>query len=137
MERSFVPNKRVVPVVPVSSGRRAAASQPIRNQPGTAAMEGMPRPALRGGRFMPPPGAGSFGPKVPALAVAAPAGALVTLLGFYIALHTSFAGEMLKLYGQVPFQVVAPFAIIVPLACFSPASRGNFSGRLRRGHGYC
>lgn len=48
--------------------------------------------------------------------VAAPAGALVALLGFYIMLHTGDGGEVLKIFLHVPFPVVAIFALVVPVA---------------------
>src|ERR1700742_203013 len=44
--------------------------------------------------------------------VAAPAGTTLALLAFYIFLHTSFAGEILKVYLHVPFPVVGIFAVL-------------------------
>jgi hypothetical protein len=46
---------------------------------------------------------------------AGPAGAVIGLLGFYIALHTGYAGEILKVFLHVPFPVVVIFAVVVPL----------------------
>ena len=62
-------------------------------------------------------------PAVFSPAVAAPAGGMLALLGFYITLHTGLGGEILKLYLHIPFPVVGIFSVIVPLAV-------AFTGRL-------
>jgi O-antigen ligase len=54
-----------------------------------------------------------------------PAGITLALLGFYIALHTSYAGEIMMIYLHIPFPVVGLFSVIVPLVIF-------FAGKMPR-----
>jgi len=60
--------------------------------------------------------------------IAAPAGFTLALVGFYSALHTSFAGEILQVFLHVPFPVVGIFAVIVPLVVLSTGSVLRFLG---------
>ena len=60
--------------------------------------------------------------------VAAPAGTTLALLAFYIFLHTSFAGEILKVYLHVPFPVVGIFAVLVPLVVLFAGGAMRFLG---------
>ena len=95
-------------------------------QPGTATIPAVPqaaspfRPGVRPG----PPVTGIYPPQrmpdraVLSPSVVGPAGAVVALLGFYIFLHTSLGGEVLKIFLHIPFPVVAIFAVIVPLVAF-------------------
>src|ERR1700743_673399 len=60
--------------------------------------------------------------------VAAPAGTTLALLAFYIFLHTSFAGKILKVYLHVPFPVVGIFAVLVPLVVLFAGGAMRFLG---------
>jgi hypothetical protein len=47
--------------------------------------------------------------------IAVPPKAAVSLVGFYLALHTALAGEIFSVFLHIPFPVVAIFAVLVPL----------------------
>ena len=111
MQRSFVPSRPGVRGFPASPDKLSGAPGPVRGPLGNRLKPGVTRPP-----------AGLPGARRPAAAApslrqqaAAPAAFTIGLLGFYIAMHTSFAGEMLAIFLHFPFPVVGIFAVIVPL----------------------
>jgi len=113
MPRSLVPFNADSMGLPKSPGQRAVAPAPVRKPPGNIVPPGFARPGAA------LPARGSCLPSVnPALLrqkAVGPAGAVIGLLGFYVALHTGYAGEILKVFLHLPFPVVVIFAVVVPL----------------------
>jgi hypothetical protein len=111
--RSFVPYNAELKGLPKPPTPRAGASVPVRNQQG---------PSFRPpGSRVPPASPGVLLPTV-----VGPAGVVIGLLGFYVALHTGYAGEILKVFLHVPFPVVVIFAVLVPLVVAIAGRVTNF-----------
>jgi hypothetical protein len=112
MQRSLDPHP-VARNLPVFPGKRAGAPAPVRNRPGNGASRDVAVGGFRREKLLAP--AAPVEKIQLRQKVASPAGITIALLGFYLALHTSFAGEIFNVFLHVPFPVVGIFSVIVPL----------------------
>jgi len=132
MQRSPVPYQPRIPVLP---GSRTFTPAPVRK----AQVPNRPALNLPGNRAgtkdVPrrPSGGQAAASRVPAAYLAQlrglveePAGPLLSLLGFYVILHTGDAGEVLKFVLHFPFPIVIFFALTVPVISLVVGSPGRF-----------
>jgi hypothetical protein len=115
MARSFA-SPHPAAALPGVSRTPKASPAPARKLNGNNLMPGGMGPVRARSTF--PPTAKILPPNVLALQQKAtvPAAALVLLLGIYIAMHTSLAGEILAIFLHIPLPVVGVFSLIVPAA---------------------
>src|SRR5580693_1636519 len=101
MQRNLVPYSSGAATVPPPPGTRAGMPAPVRKQPGVTVGPGVARPATgfqAGGSYISPADLARLRQKA-----TGPEAIALGLVGFYVALHTSYAGEILKYIVHLPF----------------------------------